>query len=99
LAAAGLDVKVARVNFFPQLVITGGVGLNSLNLTHLFEPQAVVGNIAGGLVAPLVNRRMIQAQYLTANARQLQSVYNYQRAILNAFTEVINRVSMVENYS
>ena len=29
LVAAGLDVKVARVNFFPQLFITGGVGLNS----------------------------------------------------------------------
>ena len=29
LVANGLDVKVARVNFFPQLVITGGVGLRS----------------------------------------------------------------------
>ena len=28
----------------------------------------------------------------------MESVYNYQRVILNAFTEVINRVSMVENY-
>ena len=26
LAATGLDVKVARVNFFPQLVLNGGVG-------------------------------------------------------------------------
>ena len=29
LEAAGLDVKVARVNFFPQLVLNGGVGLQS----------------------------------------------------------------------
>ncbi len=71
LAAAGLDVKVARVNFFPQLVITSGVGLESLLLNHLFEPNAVVGSIAGGLVGPLVNRRAIRAQYLTANARQI----------------------------
>ena len=99
LAAAGLDVKVARVNFFPQLVITGGVGLQSFILNHLFEPQAVIGDIAGGLVGPLVNKRAIRAQYLTANARQLQAIYNYQRVILNAFTQVINRVTMVENYS
>ena len=99
LAAAGLDVKVARVNFFPQLVITGGVGLQSFILNHLFEPQAVIGDIAGGLVGPLVNRRAIRAQYLTANARQLQAIYNYQRVILEAFTQVINRVTMVENYS
>ena len=59
----------------------------------------MIDNVAGDLVAPLINKRAIKAEYLSANARQLQSVYNYQRVILNAFTEVINRVSMVENYS
>ena len=99
LAATGLDVMVARVNFFPQLVITGGVALQSLLLNHLFEPQAVVGDIAGGLVGPLINKRAIRAQYLTANAKQLQAIYNYQRVILEAFTQVINRMTMVDNYS
>ena len=99
LVAAGLDVKVARVNFFPQLVITGGVGPQSFLINHLFEPQAVVGQIAGGLVTPFVNRRAIRAQYLTANARQLEAIYNYQRVILDAFTQVTNRMTMVENYS
>ena len=99
LAATGLDVKVARVNFFPQLVISGGVGLQSLILNHLFEPNAVVGDIAGGLVGPLVNKRAIRAMYLTANATQLQAIYKYQRVILEAFTQVINRMTMVENYS
>ena len=99
LAATGLDVKVARVNFFPQLVISGGVGLQSLLINHLFEPNAAIGNIAAGLVGPLVNKRAIRAQYLTANARQMQAIYSYQRVILEAFTQVINRVTMVENYS
>jgi outer membrane protein, multidrug efflux system len=99
LAASGLDVQVARVNFFPQLVISGGVGLQSFNLSHLFEPQAVIGDIAAGLVGPLINKRAIRAQYLSANARQLQAIYNYQRVILEAFTQVVNRVTMVENYS
>jgi hypothetical protein len=99
LAANGLDVQVARVNFYPQLVITGSVGVASLILDHLFEPQAVVGDVAAGLVGPLVNKRAIRAQYLTANARQLQSIYSYQRIILEAFTQVINRMTMVENYT
>ena len=99
LAAAGLDVKVARVNFFPQLVISGNVGLASLLLNHLFEPNATVGEIAGGLIGPLINKRAIRAQYLTANAAQMQAIYKYQRVILEAFTQVINRVTMVENYS
>jgi len=99
LIASGLDVKVARVNFFPQLVISGGTGLESFIINHLFEPQAVIGDLAGGLVGPLVNKRAIRAQYLTANARQLQAIYDYQRVILEAFTQVINRINMVENYS
>lgn len=99
LAATGLDVKVARANFFPQLVINGTVGLKSLVISHLFEPQAVLGDIAAGLVGPFVNRRAIRAQYQTANATQLQAVYNYQRVILEAFTQVTNRVTMVENYT
>ncbi len=98
LEAAGLDVQVARVNFYPQLILTGGVGLESFNLRYLFEPTAVVGSIAGGLVGPLINFRALKAQYMTADARQLQSLYNYQRVILEAFTEVINRLNKVQNY-
>jgi NodT family efflux transporter outer membrane factor (OMF) lipoprotein len=100
LAAAGLDVKVARARFFPVVTITGGVGYQAFNVRYLFiTPEALIGNIAGGLVGPVINFKAIKADYLTANARQLQAVYNYQRVVINAFTEVINRVSKVENYA
>jgi outer membrane protein, multidrug efflux system len=99
LAAAGLDVKVARAHFFPRLAITAGVGYEALNLKYLFtSPEALIGNVAGDLTAPLINKAAIKAEYLSANAKQLESVYNYQRVVLNAFTEVVNRVSMLENY-
>ena len=99
LKAAGLDVKVARARFFPWLTITAGVGYEAFNPRYLFiTPEALIANVAGDLVAPLINKKAIKADYLSANARQLQSVYNYQRVILNAFTEVINRLSMVEKY-
>jgi NodT family efflux transporter outer membrane factor (OMF) lipoprotein len=99
LEAAGLDVKVARAHFFPRVDITAGVGYQAFNPKYLFVPEALIYNVAGNLVAPLINKKAIQAEYMSANARQLQSVYNYQRTILNAFTEVINRMSMIENYS
>ena len=34
-----------------------------------------------------------------ANAKQIQAVYHYERAILNAHIEVINQISKMENYS
>ena len=98
LVAAGLDVKVARAHFFPRLDITGGIGYQAFNPRYLFDPDALILNAVGELAAPVINKAAIRAEYMTANAKQLESVYNYQRVILNAFTEVINRVSMVENY-
>ncbi|MBY0514121.1 MAG: TolC family protein [Gemmataceae bacterium] len=98
VAAAGLEIKIARAEFFPQLDITGGIGYRAFNPRYLFNPEALIGNLAGDLVAPLVNRTAIRAVFLTANARQLQSIYNYQRVVLDAYTEVINRVASVENY-
>jgi NodT family efflux transporter outer membrane factor (OMF) lipoprotein len=99
LAAAGLDVKVARKRFLPVLTVTGGVGYSAFNPRYLFlTPEALIGNVAGGLVGPLINFTAIKADYLTATARQLQSVYNYQRVIINAVTEVINRINKVENF-
>ncbi len=99
IAAAGLDVKVARKRFYPVMTITSGVGYEAFNLRYLFiTPEALVANVAGQLAGPLINFKAIKADYLGANARQLQTVYNYQRVIINAVTEVINRMSKVQNY-
>jgi multidrug efflux system outer membrane protein len=98
LAATGLDVNVARAQFFPKLNITGGVGYEAFSPKYLFwTPDALLYNVAGNLVTPLINKKAIQADYKSANARQLEAVYNYQRVILNAFTEVVNRMTMAEN--
>ena len=99
LQAAGLEVQVARARFYPSLVLSAGVGYRAFNSKYLFTtPDSLIYNAAGDIVAPLINRRAIKADYLTANAQQLQAVYNYQRTVLNAFTEVINRISKVGNY-
>lgn len=99
LAAAGLDVSVARANFYPQLVLNAGVGLESFNMSYLFMPQAVAGNFLASFIGPLVNRRAIRAEYLASDARKVQAVYAYQRTIIQAFTEVVNRLTEVQNYS
>jgi outer membrane protein TolC len=99
LAATGLDVKVARKRFYPQGLITSGVGYEAFSPRYLFiTPEALVANVAGNLVTPFINRKAIKADYFTANARQLQAVYNYQRVVINGFTDVVNRAAKVENY-
>jgi outer membrane protein, multidrug efflux system len=97
--AAGLDILVARAHFLPRLDISAGVGYQAFNPRFLFNtPEALIANAAGNLVVPLLNRKAIQAEYMSANARQLEAIYNYQRIVLNAFTEVVNLVSAVAKY-
>jgi outer membrane protein, multidrug efflux system len=99
LAAAKLDVKVARSNFYPSVRIGAGVGFQAFNTSYLFNPESMLFNLAGDLVAPLVNRNAIKAEYNSATARQIQSVYDYERTILNAYVDVVNQLSSVRNYA
>lgn len=97
LAAAKLDVKIARANFYPSLRITAGLGYQAFNPEYLLKPESIVYSLAGDLVAPLINRNAIKAQYYTANSQQIQAVYDYERTILNAYIEVANQVSNISN--
>ena len=98
LAASKLDVKVARARFYPSLGITAGVGYQAFNPAFLLTtPESMLYNLAGELAAPLVNRNGIKAAYLTANAKQVQAAYNYERTILRGYIEVANQLSRIGN--
>lgn len=98
LAAAKLDVKVARAEFYPSLGITAGIGLQAFKPSYLFKlPESMLYSLAGDLAAPLINRNAIKAEFSTAGAKQLQALYNYERTLLNAYLEVANELSKASN--
>lgn len=98
LSAAKLDVKVAKANFYPSLRITAGLGYQAFNPQFLLSmPESMIYSIGGDLMAPLINRNAIKASYYTATSKQIQSVYNYERTILNAYIEVSNQLSNIDN--
>ena len=98
LEAAKLDVKTARAEFYPSLAITAAVGINAFKPNYLFRmPESLLYSLAGDLVAPLINRNALKAEYSSANARQIQALYNYERTILNAYLEVSSQLSKINN--
>lgn len=100
LAAAKLDTKVAKANFYPSFSINAGVGLEAFSTKFLTStPESLVYSLAGDMVAPLINRNAIKAEYNTANDRQIQAIFEYEKTILNAFIEVKNGISRLENLS
>ena len=98
LAASKLDIKVARANFYPSFRIQGGAGFQAFNPTFLINPQSLLYSLAGDLMAPLINRNAIKALYYNANAKQIQSVYNYEQTILKAYIDVVNQQSKKSNF-
>jgi outer membrane protein, multidrug efflux system len=89
---------VARAAFYPSLSIDAGVGYRSFNAQHLLvTPESLAYNLAGNLTAPLLNRKAVEAQYRSSNARQIQAVFNYERTLLQAFTDVANQLAMIAN--
>ena len=98
LAAAKLNVKVAKANFYPSLGIRAGVGLEAFKPKFLTStPESLLYSVVGDVVAPLINRNAIKAEYGNANSRQIQAVYEYEKAILNAYIEVANQLSNIDN--
>lgn len=98
LAAAKLDVKVAKARFYPSLGIAANVGLQAFNPAYLVKmPESILSTLAGDLAEPLINRNAIKATYYNSNAKQIQTVFNYERTILNAYIEVTNQLSNIKN--
>lgn len=98
LAAARLDVQVAKARFYPSLAISAGLGYQAFNPAYLLKtPQSLIFSLAGDIAAPLINKNAITGAYYNANAQQIQAVYNYERTVLNAYLEVANQLSRINN--
>nr|WP_321412247.1 TolC family protein [uncultured Allomuricauda sp.] len=98
LAATKLDTKAAKASFYPQFTIKAGLGLEAFDTKYLTTtPESVLYSAIGDMVAPLINRNAIKAQYKNATDRQLQAVFEYEKAILNAYIEVANQLSNIDN--
>ena len=98
LEAAKLDVSVAKANFYPSLRLGASLGFRAYNPLYLANlPVSLMSSLAGDLVGPLINKNAIVAMYKNANAKQIQAVYDYEKTVLNAYIEVANQLSNIDN--
>lgn len=97
LIARRADVKAARTAFYPSLNIGGRFGIQGFSANLLFSIPSLAYGIIGGMTAPLLNKSAIKAEFNTASANQLTALYNYQKTIVVAFTEVYTQVRNMSN--
>ncbi len=98
IEASKFDLKAAKAAFYPNFNITASFGFQAFNPEFLFSsPASIAYSVMGTLVAPIINRNALEAQFNTAKANQLTALYNYQKTILNAYVEVANQLANIQN--
>ena len=87
LIAANANVGVANADFFPRISLTGMLGNISPQVSQLF-PAGRTWSIAGGLLSPLFQGRLLREQYRMAQSRWEQAKVEYEQSVTHAFGEV-----------
>jgi outer membrane protein, multidrug efflux system len=98
LAAANLNIEVAKAKFYPSFGMNAGLGYQAFNPLYLINtPQSLTYSLSVDMAMPIVNRNAIEAEYKNANAKQIQAAYEYEKTILNAYREVANQLANIQN--
>jgi len=87
-SAATARIGVAQANRFPQITLTGVLGVASPHLANLVKSGSEFGAAGAGLVGPLLNAKTLgyEQRAVEAQARQVQA--QYEKTVLVAFREV-----------
>jgi multidrug efflux system outer membrane protein len=88
LAAATADIGVAKAQLYPQISLTGLLGLQSRDLSTFANSSAVAWNVAANLVQPIFQGGRNKANVKAAESRMRQQLISYEGTVLNAFREV-----------
>lgn len=98
MEAAKLDVKAARLEFYPTLEINAFLGLQAFKPGYLAKlPESMAYSLVGDLVGPIINRTAIKAAFNSANAKQLQALFDYEKTLISAYDEVANQMANIKN--
>jgi multidrug efflux system outer membrane protein len=88
LAAATARVGVAKASRFPEISLTGILGLASPQLSSLFQSGSKFGAAGLGLAGPLLNAQTLGYEQRAVEAQARQVLAQYEKTIIVAFREV-----------
>ena len=97
LAANYASQQAAQLAFLPSLNITALLGFNAFKGNLLFSSGSLAYSALGGLTAPVFNRKPLKAAHKRSEAASLESLYSYNKTVLNGFQEVSTSLKKIEN--
>jgi multidrug efflux system outer membrane protein len=88
LIAANALIGAAKAAYYPTISLTGLFGYASLGLGNLFNSSSKVWQYSAPVSMPIFTGGALAGQVQVAEATQQQALFEYQRAIQEAFREV-----------
>lgn len=93
IAAAGLNVDVARKNLLPRLNFDGFLNASGGSLSNFFDVDSLIANIGAGLTAPIFQGGRLRANVEQQDAILRQQLERYAGSALTAYSEVENALN------
>jgi multidrug efflux system outer membrane protein len=88
IQAANFRIGEARAAFFPNIVLTGALGVQSLSLSDLFTSSARFWQVGPTVTLPLYTGGRLDGQLDLARARNEETLIRYGQVVQQAFREV-----------
>jgi NodT family efflux transporter outer membrane factor (OMF) lipoprotein len=93
LAAATAQQDVATAQFFPDISLSGFLGLLTTNSAPLLSAASKSWSIGGNLAWPILNYNTLSANLHIANAQQQEALLQYQKSVTAALSDVERSVT------
>lgn len=92
-ALAGVDaqssrIKAARAAFYPNINLSGLIGLQSLGIGNLAQGSSLYGNAGPAISLPIFHGGAISAQYRGSRAQYDEAVARYDATVIAALHDV-----------
>ncbi|MCU5775344.1 efflux transporter outer membrane subunit [Erwiniaceae bacterium BAC15a-03b] len=96
LLAADKTLQSSQAKLLPSLNLTASGTLQSSVLHQLVDNPFRLWSVGGSVLAPLLNREALTAQVDVSMAERNQALYNYEKVVRSAFSEVNNDVDAIQ---
>lgn len=97
--AAIMRVGVARAMQYPDISVSGMIGLNSGDASELFSADGRVWSVGGSLLGPLFDFGKSWSRTSAAEAQAEQFIKQYENVVLQAVREVEDAMISIRTYS
>jgi outer membrane protein, multidrug efflux system len=99
VAYQNAQVGIARTAFYPHITLSGSGGLESKDVTSLFNASSLIWSLGVDAFEPIFQGGRNRANLAAARAAYEQSVANYRQSVLTAFQQVEDGISNLSTLS